>query len=482
MDLNVKVYLLGKDDSSREIRRFSLDPAVSSSCRHLYNKVAGVFDGLRSESFLMYYKDEEGDMVAFSTDDELSMALSYLQEGTFRVYIKEKKEYKHGQDKTGVVHPNIVCDACNGPVVGARYKCSMCPDYDLCSGCKGKGFHKEHEMILLQSPQFFHPFERIPRGMWFHKKRNSGMCRWAMGQQDSTAQAATCPGRQQSPATDPTPAGQGASSESQRQDKNVNYLQSVGRNVAAMLSPLGEFERSRTLVACRSLCPTAPWSKAESTEREEENEFPRGIDVDIDVEHKGQRFKAAECSVNSQPESADSSSRPDLLVANQKQKTPGGSSASSLQQSEADLMDVEQSAHSHSSLVPFNPTDGEPKSPGVDSEEEWTHLSPKGVDPSTGELQSMQQLHLQDPEGLASSNQQQGPDSYIQGPTGLREAAVYPHLPQDAEPRLIEALSQMLSMGFHDDEGWLTRLLQAKQGDIGSALDAMQPAKGPARQ
>ncbi|XP_055498824.1 sequestosome-1 isoform X2 [Leucoraja erinacea] len=445
MDLNVKVYLLGKDDSSREIRRFSLDPAVSSSCRHLYNKVAGVFDGLRSESFLMYYKDEEGDMVAFSTDDELSMALSYLQEGTFRVYIKEKKEYKHGQDKTGVVHPNIVCDACNGPVVGARYKCSMCPDYDLCSGCKGKGFHKEHEMILLQSPQFFHPFERIPRGMWFHKKRNSGMCRWAMGQQDSTAQAATCPGRQQSPATDPTPAGQGASSESQRQDKNVNYLQSVGRNVAAMLSPLG-------------------------------------IDVDIDVEHKGQRFKAAECSVNSQPESADSSSRPDLLVANQKQKTPGGSSASSLQQSEADLMDVEQSAHSHSSLVPFNPTDGEPKSPGVDSEEEWTHLSPKGVDPSTGELQSMQQLHLQDPEGLASSNQQQGPDSYIQGPTGLREAAVYPHLPQDAEPRLIEALSQMLSMGFHDDEGWLTRLLQAKQGDIGSALDAMQPAKGPARQ
>ncbi|XP_078267788.1 sequestosome-1 isoform X3 [Rhinoraja longicauda] len=422
MDLNVKVYLLGKDDNSREIRRFSLDPAVSSSCRHLYNKVAGVFDGLRSESFLMYYKDEEGDMVAFSTDDELSMALSYLQEGTFRVYIKaqgenlrkciEKKEYKHGQDK--VVHPNIVCDACNGPVVGARYKCSLCPDYDLCSGCKGKGFHKEHEMILLQSPQFFHPFERIPRGMWFHKKRNSGMCRWAMGQQDCTAQAATCPGRQQSPATDPTPTGQ-------------------------------------------------------------------GIEVDIDVEHKGQRFKAAECSVNSQPESADSSSRPDL-VANQNQKTPGGSATSSLQQSEADLMDVEQSAPNHSSLVAFIPTDGELKSPGVDSEEEWTHLSPKGVDPSTGELQSMQQLHLQDPEGVASSNQQQGPDSYIQGPTGLREAAVYPHLPQDAEPRLIEALSQMLSMGFHDDEGWLARLLQAKQGDIGAALDAMQPAKGPVRQ
>ncbi|XP_051871167.1 sequestosome-1 isoform X3 [Pristis pectinata] len=444
MAFNVKVYLLAKDESSREIRRFTVDHSVSTSFAHLYKKVGSVFQSLRSDNFQMYYKDEEGDMIAFSTDDELSMALSYLQDGTFRVYIKEKKEYKHGQDKAaGMLHPNIICDACNGPVIGPRYKCSMCPDYDLCGSCKGKGFHKEHEMILLQTPQFFHPFERIPRGMWFHKKRNAGPCRWAMVQQDSCAQAASCPGRQQSPATEPTPAEQASESHSQSQDKNVSYLQSVGRNVAAMLSPLG-------------------------------------IDVDIDVEHGGQRFKAAECSINSQPESAGSSAHSDLLTANQNK--PRGTS--SLEQSEAVLMDVEQSVPNPNSLVAFTPIDGESKTSSVDSnsEEEWTHLSPKGVDPSTGELQSMQQLNLHDLEEEQSSNLQRGPESYEQGPTGLREAAVYPHLPQDAEPRLIEALSQMLSMGFHDDEGWLTRLLQAKQCDIGAALDAMQPAKGSARQ
>lgn len=132
-----------------------------------------------------------------------------------------------------------------------------------------------------------------------------------------------------------------------------------------------------------------------------------------------------------------------------------------------------------------------------DSDEEWTHLSSKEVDPSTGELQSLQ-----------SENQDQGPPSVGQaGPTGLREAAIYPHLPQgtpttkfsvfrsvgadllplpnsdllssEADPRLVESLASMLSMGFTDEGGWLTRLLQAKNFDIGAALDAIQYAKQP---
>ncbi|XP_072923175.1 sequestosome-1 isoform X2 [Hemitrygon akajei] len=432
MALTVKAYLLGKEENNREIRRFAVDHGVSASFAHLYQKVGSVFQTLRSDTFQMYYKDEEGDMIAFSSDEELSMALSYLQDTTFRIYIKEKKEYKHGQDKSaGVVHPNIICNACNGPVIGPRYKCSVCSDYDLCGSCKGKGFHKEHEMILLQTPQCFHPFERIPRGMWFHKRRNGGPCRWAMAQQDPFAQVASCISKQQSAAAEPTPAEQGAATESMNQDRHVSYLQGVGRNVAAMLNPLG-------------------------------------IDVDIDVEHGGQRFKATGYSINSQAEPADSGSCPDLLTANQG-KARG---TSSLEQSEAALMDIEQSALNPHSPVDLNSIQGESKSASVDSnsEEEWTHLSPKGVDPSTGELLSMQHLHLKEVE------------SCEQVSIGLREAAEYPHLPQDAEPRLIEALSQMLSMGFHDDEGWLTRLLQAKQCDIGAALDAMQPAKGSAHQ
>lgn len=49
----------------------------------------------------------------------------------------------------------------------------------------------------------------------------------------------------------------------------------------------------------------------------------------------------------------------------------------------------------------------------------------------------------------------------------------------EADPRLIESLSQMLSMGFSDEGGWLTRLLQTKNYDIGAALDTIQYSKHP---
>lgn len=53
-------------------------------------------------------------------------------------------------------------------------------------------------------------------------------------------------------------------------------------------------------------------------------------------------------------------------------------------------------------------------------DDDWTHLSSKEVDPSTGELQSLQMPESEGPSSLDPSQE---------GPTGLKEAAVYPHLP-----------------------------------------------------
>ena len=64
------------------------------------------------------------------------------------------------------------------------------------------------------------------------------------------------------------------------------------------------------------------------------------------------------------------------------------------------------------------------------NDEEWTHLSSKEVDPSTGELQSLrmavdgQEMAEDRPTPLSTNS------ASNQGPTGLREAALYPHLPQ----------------------------------------------------
>lgn len=53
-----------------------------------------------------------------------------------------------------VVHDNVVCDGCNGPVVGTRYKCSVCPDYDLCETCELKGgvHDSTHPLLKITTP------------------------------------------------------------------------------------------------------------------------------------------------------------------------------------------------------------------------------------------------------------------------------------------------------------------------------------------
>jgi sequestosome 1 len=45
------------------------------------------------------------------------------------------------------------------------------------------------------------------------------------------------------------------------------------------------------------------------------------------------------------------------------------------------------------------------------------------------------------------------------------------------EPHIGDALNKMMSMGFSNDGGWLTQLLESKGGSIEKALDVLQPVK-----
>ncbi|KAF8521601.1 cysteine proteinase [Hysterangium stoloniferum] len=60
----------------------------------------------------------------------------------------------------GVAHPDelvshpVICDGCRvNPVIGPRYNCLVCYDYDLCDACHLSGAHPpEHQMLRIETP------------------------------------------------------------------------------------------------------------------------------------------------------------------------------------------------------------------------------------------------------------------------------------------------------------------------------------------
>ncbi|KAJ2682582.1 hypothetical protein IWW39_005938 [Coemansia spiralis] len=59
------------------------------------------------------------------------------------------------EDSGSVVHPNVMCDGCDFPIVGIRYKCGNCPDYDLCESCESTVKHNENHLFIKM--RNYHP-------------------------------------------------------------------------------------------------------------------------------------------------------------------------------------------------------------------------------------------------------------------------------------------------------------------------------------
>jgi len=68
--------------------------------------------------------------------------------------VEEKVPQPTVEAKAQVIHSNIICDGCQQhPLVGPRYKCTVCSDYDLCSACEAKNIHpSSHPFLKMKEP------------------------------------------------------------------------------------------------------------------------------------------------------------------------------------------------------------------------------------------------------------------------------------------------------------------------------------------
>ncbi|XP_038207679.1 sequestosome-1-like isoform X2 [Zerene cesonia] len=168
MEVQFKVYTFWNGSDKPEVRRFGIEKGVVTSFPYLHAKLQDIYPKLRGKSFTVSWKDEEGDDVTISSDDELMIALTSMSDDLKRLHVHLKEDSSNDDcdivitavadnnpgpsSGQSVPHSGVVCDGCEVPITGFRYKCTFCDDYDLCSKCESAGLHPEHCMVRVPVP------------------------------------------------------------------------------------------------------------------------------------------------------------------------------------------------------------------------------------------------------------------------------------------------------------------------------------------
>jgi sequestosome 1 len=417
----VKAYYNDLVENQPEIRRFALDVSPTNDVyRALETTIAQLNSDYPQGQFTLQYVDEDNDRITFSSDSELRSALNNIAPGgVIKIYVKPKAKKTEETGENPTVHVGITCDGCQGPVIGNRYKCTQCPDYDLCQACSDKKVHPDHNMIKITRPwqRFWGGHRRCGRGPFgagpFGGRGPSGAGPFG----------GRCPRfwhhfmRQQQ---------QGGGAEFQMPANMFNFLsQYKGKELAELIEAyLPEYLRTEKIIEILNQFKTGEQAEKlvdQNTLLENVGAFlreilsPFGIDCDYFVD-KQQTTKPTE---QPQPET--------------KEETEEATASSN--------------------------TSTEPK-PSAAPKPETASASASAAAPSFGNLLDQLQTMF-------------GP--ILQPPTAPPTTSSAADQQAQEQKKIDECIERMTAMGFVDTNGVLSELIKSKKGDLNQVLDALNP-------
>jgi len=478
-----------------------VDKDVSTSYSYLQEKLCLVFPQLKQKIFSISWTDEDGDMVTIATDEELIIALTEMPGPVYKltVNIKSVKKAEDTSDEASQIHLGVTCDACEKtPIVGHRYKCVVCDDFDLCGSCEAAGRHPGHNMMRISNPEMAFPqrlFKRIHKMQERAEKRQS--------RQDKEC-------------------GEGSSAppSSCNYPRHGLYQGHGMRGMGGMRGMRGGFGG---MGGMRGGCGARAWAGPAF------EAMMKGWMRETGMDNKENNKDATKN--NSDQEKANGAAN---TTSKGEKQTQNAEKAASTPEQEAINDAIKQFAAMTGSaeylkdvgnfvaaaLDPFgidvqvnvetpkaDSAVGSPKSSSLNDDEdksadehdnessendEWTVVAEKDVESSgeknmtkNDETPENDKLYPSLPENSDSSAPS---TSTPAAPTASASSSSTPETPSASaptktpaashpDPKIQVALQAMMNMGFSNEGGWMTSLLEAKNGDIGKVLDILQPVR-----
>ncbi|XP_061708592.1 protein ref(2)P-like isoform X2 [Cydia pomonella] len=561
-----KVFTYWSQDSPPEVRRFGIEKSVVTSFHYLNAKLQDVFPGLKGKAYTVMWKDEDGDEVSISSDDEMMIALSSLQGHIYKLSVKPKiqdagdkdvditiafPEVSCGLTGPSVHHIGVVCDNCESPVSGYRYKCTVCADFDLCSRCEAAGNHPEHCMVRVPAPSMPRAMIRaaIKRSRHFLKSVATSAeeeCHKRHRRDRSAEKKRDHPrdhhrDRRSRPSWLDTFATYMNEFANLAGDIDLDTMNKDQKQEQQTPPNTAEPQPSTSQTQCpfkpAMSCPFKPTTEAKSdntTPKPTECPFkpsttttpnpevpplnvPSGLDLnflqtllqthlanltsrDQNMREEGQGDKKTTDDAESvKSDKASTSDRVSVksnesVISNDVKREPSLDKADDwmMVNQDKDLMDL--------AYVNVKPTAPEQGQIGFNLPEEFqqrVNISGGNLYPplnmATAVLNTKEAELPKSQAAATPAQRAPGPAAAAAGPTPAGPApagpapaltpaaaaaptqAPKPQPQRHPSPHIEAAIQQMLSMGFTNDGGWLTQLLESKDGNIAAVLDLLTP-------